>query len=324
MSSQCEHTDNQTDMSMDTNDLPDGNAFDFSRLNYEEERKKSFDTWPVHYPVDPARLAKAGFYYSGTGDEVICFSCQGHVKNWNYGDIVLKKHSDLYPDCDFIKNMSNNVPFTKSVFESNLQPCSIKKCTDAGQLSCEIDYEKMKSENERMKSFTERWPLTNVNIADLAHAGYFYTGIGDKVQCAFCKVIVGNLKVSNATPGEYLKHFPWCDHLNDKSSNFTPKAKNKTPWYHTSSEDVCGNMKPIQLRSDKTPVTKKLITKNQQQVNLEDLGVYLHKNPVHPHYASLLARLGTFSSWSPDAPVSKEELAAAGFFYLGNIMLSYF
>lgn len=289
--------------------------------NYEEERIKSFASWPVHYPVDPYRLAKAGFYFTGTEDEVICFSCHGHIKNWNYGDIVLKRHSNLFPDCDFIKNLSNNVPLVKSSSKSITQPL-ISESTDNVNTNCSnsdiVDFNKMKSESERLKTFSDKWPLSYVSSTDLAQAGFFYTGVNDKVQCTFCKGIIGNWAAGSVPFQEHLRNFPWCDYV---SQNIT-KAKQGQSWFQASSQDVCGNMKPVNS-SPNLISSKKLINGSQHHTNLQDLGIQLYPipNPVHPEQAPLAARLRSFTSWPSNAPVSKEELAAAGFFYIGNLTL---
>lgn len=287
------------------------------RLNYEEERIKSFSSWPVHFPVDPNRLAKAGFYFTGVGDEVVCFSCQGHVKNWNYGDIVLKKHADLYPNCNFIKNISNNIPLLK-LPKSKTQPFTIKNAANINNCSHlnSVDYDKMKSEVERLKTFTGKWPLTFISASSLAHAGFFYTGVDSKVQCPFCKGIISDWVVDSKPFQEHLRRFPWCDFLSENIS----QVKSEVPWFQSSSEDVCGNT-TMRNNSSSNDVVLDSKFNNDSLIhkNLEDLGVHLHKGPFHPHKASFTSRVQSFETWPSDVPVLKEDLAAAGFFYTGNI-----
>lgn len=38
-------------------------------------RLKSFDSWPRGIKQRPQELVEAGFFYSGKGDEIVCFSC---------------------------------------------------------------------------------------------------------------------------------------------------------------------------------------------------------------------------------------------------------
>ena len=81
-------------------------------MNQETNRLNTFTNWPSSAPVDPGRVAKAGFFYTGYGTEVECFSCGGKISNWNYGDQVMWRHRQIEPNCAFVSNplLSGNVP----------------------------------------------------------------------------------------------------------------------------------------------------------------------------------------------------------------------
>lgn len=81
-------------------------------MNYETNRLETFSSWPSSAPVSPARIAKAGFFYTGEGLEVQCFSCNSKISQWNYGDQVMWRHRRLSPTCAFVvdQNQSGNVP----------------------------------------------------------------------------------------------------------------------------------------------------------------------------------------------------------------------
>ncbi|KAI8497606.1 Baculoviral IAP repeat-containing protein 2 [Branchiostoma belcheri] len=85
----------------------------------EQRRLASFATWPAGAPMQPRepakagsfphsfpvsvfKMAEAGFYYSGTGDRVVCFSCGGSVEGWEFGDTAMGKHKRLHPHCNFV------------------------------------------------------------------------------------------------------------------------------------------------------------------------------------------------------------------------------
>ena len=57
---------------------------------YADERKRleSFKKWS-NWSSNPSRLAFAGFYYHGTGDNVECFSCRMKLNGWDSVDPVL-------------------------------------------------------------------------------------------------------------------------------------------------------------------------------------------------------------------------------------------
>lgn len=65
-----------------------------------EERLGSFVD--VQHPVDPQKLAEAGFYSTGTGDKVLCFRCGGGLKGWQPEEEPWEEHAKHYPGCSFL------------------------------------------------------------------------------------------------------------------------------------------------------------------------------------------------------------------------------
>ncbi|TMS17304.1 E3 ubiquitin-protein ligase XIAP [Larimichthys crocea] len=65
-----------------------------------EERLGSFAG--VQHPIDPERLARAGFYSTGTGDKALCFRCGGGLKSWQPDEDPWEEHAKYYPGCSFL------------------------------------------------------------------------------------------------------------------------------------------------------------------------------------------------------------------------------
>ncbi|XP_013394141.1 baculoviral IAP repeat-containing protein 3-like [Lingula anatina] len=87
---------------------------DHNEYKFEVGRLLSFKTWPsVSSSAHPTRLARAGFYYMGRGEEVRCYSCNVLIKDWKLGDNPFQRHSALSPHCLHILGQDeNNVPIT--------------------------------------------------------------------------------------------------------------------------------------------------------------------------------------------------------------------
>ncbi len=79
-----------------------------SKFALESERIKSYDDWPVSMSQKPCQLSDAGFYYSGKGDRVICYSCGGGLKDWEQNDDPWEQHAMWYGKCEYVKLMKNN------------------------------------------------------------------------------------------------------------------------------------------------------------------------------------------------------------------------
>nr|XP_020485299.1 E3 ubiquitin-protein ligase XIAP [Labrus bergylta] len=56
----------------------------------------------VQHPIDHERLARAGFYSTGSGDQVLCFCCGGGLKGWQPEEDPWEEHAKYYPGCSFL------------------------------------------------------------------------------------------------------------------------------------------------------------------------------------------------------------------------------
>ena len=75
------------------------------RMKYDLLRTSSFSNFPTDCPVSPLRLAKAGFYYQGNADEVVCFKCGIKHRNWQFRDDPVFVHKRISPNCSFIQGL---------------------------------------------------------------------------------------------------------------------------------------------------------------------------------------------------------------------------
>lgn len=71
----------------------------------ELERLKSFVDWPKALKQKPEHLSDAGFFYTGKGDKVTCFSCGGCLKDWEPEDDPWEQHAMNYRNCEYLIQM---------------------------------------------------------------------------------------------------------------------------------------------------------------------------------------------------------------------------
>ncbi|NXO56196.1 BIR7B protein, partial [Aramus guarauna] len=87
---------------------------EYPEMVTEEMRLTTFQNWPQHTDVHPEQLARAGFFYTGQGDVVRCFYCDGGVRNWSFGHDPWREHAKWYPGCEFLLQ-SRGTEFVSSV-----------------------------------------------------------------------------------------------------------------------------------------------------------------------------------------------------------------
>lgn len=74
----------------------------------ETARIRSFAEWPRNMKQKPEQLAEAGFFYTGVGDRVKCFSCGGGLKDWDDDDEPWEQHALWMNKCRFVKLMKGD------------------------------------------------------------------------------------------------------------------------------------------------------------------------------------------------------------------------
>ncbi|CAH0720027.1 unnamed protein product, partial [Brenthis ino] len=291
-------------------------------MNQETNRLNTFTNWPSSAPVDPVRVAKAGFFYTGSGTEVECFSCGGKISDWNYGDQVMWRHRRMDPNCAFVSNplLSGNVPLVIGR-ECNIQnpderphieePRDTDSSADYGLVE---DDEMYKSNALRLLSFVN-WDDPSVPREELVSAGFYHAGEG-RIRCAWCGGEIAPMRNlgSIGTPLEiHRMYFPRCQHAialeeerrlaefspPDSPPSYTPPIQSPSVANRPQSSGAEHNARVIEAGGE-----------------WKALGV-VGGGAKHPTKAALAARLATFAQWPADRVHAPKTLADAGFFYTG-------
>ncbi|XP_053331410.1 baculoviral IAP repeat-containing protein 1-like [Spea bombifrons] len=76
-------------------------------MESEEKRLETYTNWPAYSLIAPAVLAQAGFFFTGTRDNVQCFSCAGCLGNWLENDDPWKEHAKWFSRCEFLRSIKS-------------------------------------------------------------------------------------------------------------------------------------------------------------------------------------------------------------------------
>lgn len=68
----------------------------------EDVLRETFLLWPKAADITVEELVKTGFFYTGIGDAVTCFSCQVTLEDWQVEDNPEEEHRKASPDCLFV------------------------------------------------------------------------------------------------------------------------------------------------------------------------------------------------------------------------------
>lgn len=155
-------------------------------LRYEAHRLKTFDDvyWP-HSFINPAKLAKTGFYYIGPYDQVQCYFCKVAVWQWEIGDDEVEDHLKWAPCCPLLRRrITTNVPIQPaSDLDKFLPPYSIDVCGNGPNLDIRPD---SYPETEYPELFRQYEPNMLCKICFNKRYSVAFMPCGHVVACTQC------------------------------------------------------------------------------------------------------------------------------------------
>uniref|UniRef100_A0A3B3U0H0 Baculoviral IAP repeat containing 2 n=1 Tax=Poecilia latipinna TaxID=48699 RepID=A0A3B3U0H0_9TELE len=295
---------NQFLMGLCRNGPPPDLQYDNSSELY---RISTFARFPAS-PVTERSLARAGWFYTGMGDRVQCFRCNVTAEGWQAGDCPTEKHRQLSPSCSFIQSLPSTtnllssshsafsplriaqlpgpgpaapnpsvsqvedpVGFLNTAFSAlpPSSPLSSRGVEDMSHQRPTCHNPSMRREQDRLDSF-HSWTLSIITPTELAKAGFYYLGQGDRVACFSCGGQLNNWEPGDRAVSEHQRHYPNCRFVRgDRADNVS-----------LSAPALTSVSNPSMQQSDE--------------------------------------RLLTFVNWPSRIPVRPEQLAKAGFYYVGR------
>uniref|UniRef100_A0A8C3R9U4 BIR protein n=2 Tax=Cyanoderma ruficeps TaxID=181631 RepID=A0A8C3R9U4_9PASS len=267
-------------------------------LSCELYRISTFSTFPMNAPVSERSLARAGFYYTGVQDKVKCFSCGLTLDNWQPGDNAMEKHKQLYPSCSFVQR-------TLSVNNLGLSSRSAFSPSVANSLSPSLHSMALSPSLEQVGYFSGSFssfpqdPVTARAIEDLPF-------LSPKLHNPSMRTEDARLRTFHSWPLTFL----------------SPTDLAKAGLYYLGTADkvacfTCGgqlcNWEPKdnavsehRRHYPNCPFVENLI-RDQHSFNVSNVSMQTHE-----------ARVKTFINWPTRIPVQPEQLADAGFYYVGR------
>ncbi|NXB97235.1 BIR protein, partial [Vidua chalybeata] len=267
-------------------------------LSCELYRMSTFSAFPMNTPVSERSLARAGFYYTGVQDKVKCFSCGLTLDNWQPGDNAMEKHKQLYPRCSFVQRMLsvNNVGLSsRSAFSpsiANSLPPSLHSIALSPSLE-QVGYF-----SGSFSSFPQD-PVTTRAVEDLPFLSPKLHNHSMRTEDARLRTFQ-SWPLTFLSPTDLAKAGLYYLGTADKVACFTCGGQlcNWEPKDNAVSEH--------RRHYPNCPFVENLI-RDQQSFNVSNVSMQTHE-----------ARVKTFVNWPTRIPVQPEQLADAGFYYVGR------
>ena len=301
-----------------------------------ETRLSTFYMGPLHWVrTQPSAnyLASIGFYFTGFEERVVCFCCDSLISSWNDKTDPLIQHYLRDPTCKFLKER----------FEETIT-----------QLLSKHKTLKYASSSARLHSFAS-WPYSgHVTSYQLASVGFFYAGSGLKVECFSCGLICDDLKRGDVPLLIHRRRSPLCPFLisllSKESSpplqtTFSSSSSTSSPHYdpspqydpppssssssparhdaHSSSQAYHHHHHPSTLYQAQTRQQYHQVpqyTPQHTAQSLSSLEQQQHASrsslPTYADWEDENIRLQSFKMLPDTFPVSREDCAKAGLYFL--------
>ncbi|KAF0728263.1 baculoviral IAP repeat-containing protein 3-like, partial [Aphis craccivora] len=199
-------------------------------------RMNTFRDWPVSF-LEPRDMAKAGFFYTGDGDKVVCYKCFKEFDRWEKKDTPMGEHMYHKPTCPFVisyKKHFNNPSGPYGLTSLEVKTIEDKLHTEGIMLFINpLYYETMVAFTARRNSFIKCVITLQLDMNTVSKAGFFYSGNGYtySLTCFYCGVTIGecsgdfdpwvvHAKMSKTCNYLFLKKGKsFCDRVNAVESN---------------------------------------------------------------------------------------------------------
>ena len=210
--------------------------------------------WPHHGQLSKQRMAAAGLYYNGPGDKVTCPYCKVFIECWDPHDDPMTEHRNLsHTGCPFLNQhgagenasvdesmdtagpshsgqMHNAVragprvdPLDPSLDAAPPESIPRYTQTEAGETRPQPTQpvaQELQEPRRRLQSYS-RWPKNHHKTPDeLFPAGFYYTGVADKVRCYSCGVELNRWEPNDIPWVEHARFSPTCEFLRAKKTEF--------------------------------------------------------------------------------------------------------
>lgn len=161
-----------------------------------DSRVETFQKWPRAIKQRPDELAEAGFFYTGSGDQTLCFYCGGGLKDWLETDDPWEQHALWFSKCAFM-NLKKGPEYIAKVKNQN-QPQAYfagNTSTETKEAVAPADTLSEKCEKISLHGGQSTVEQTLCKICFKNELGVVFLPCGHIVACVDCAAALKNCAV---------------------------------------------------------------------------------------------------------------------------------
>ncbi|CAC5403112.1 unnamed protein product [Mytilus coruscus] len=309
-------------------------------MQFEWCRLSSFASYP-NTNISVIKLAKAGYYYTGNGDEVICYFCGSKHQHWKSTDDPKEIHKEKASECPFVIKHLSAISKQDHVWTISTNGGAESSASACGNAA---DAENLSVVSEKHCESVDEQP---VHVARANHENTFTVGRNNEnaatVDRHYEHIVTVDRNNEHIVPVDRNhEHIVTVDRNITSTRNSEPTenlVNNVFDRQRESSEAVLSQITTNQTqtmysRNDTTGLIRIQDANVAQQRTLTpavinsarssasnsapmNIGICLEK-PKYPKYAIKTTRFSSFTNWPSYLSQTPEDLVNAGFFYTGT------
>ncbi|OWF56460.1 Baculoviral IAP repeat-containing protein 7-A [Mizuhopecten yessoensis] len=294
-------------------------------MESELSRLASFFSFPFNSPVSPTDLAKAGFYYEGNRDEVICCKCSFKYRCWQKGDVPFLVHSTKSPNCPLVRSDNRDTSATGKVHDSlSTLFESVSISSNSGAAGGHEDSQNNVPRNLQQATFEATLPaspdIAPNRAPDIPLPASPDITPNRAPDIPLPIVSTDQPNVEGGSPTAVTNNSMRNRSVPDERSAISRVRNEQSQQAGTITSTTPQNIKES-LDEDRSMsiTTSHDIPGNEREDKLmmEPLGV-TETQPKYQQFAILATRLTTYKSWPSNLNQRPEQLAKCGLFYEGS------
>ncbi|XP_063404942.1 baculoviral IAP repeat-containing protein 7-A-like [Mytilus trossulus] len=171
--------------------------------------------------------------------------------------------------------------------------------------------EPLRNSETRRRTTFDTWPRdASIGCNDLIKDGFYYLGVSDKVQCAYCGGVLSGWESGDSVHDQHKRHFGNCEKVRDDivSSDDENDLETDGIGYFDESD-----------KQDYAPQDSHVHQPHDFGCLNEQKDLVEKSTPVptvyNPKFSLYNKRLESYVNWPSDHHLKPDELATAGLYY---------
>ncbi|XP_046986426.1 baculoviral IAP repeat-containing protein 7-like [Schistocerca americana] len=150
-----------------------------------DSRLKTYENWPISMKQKPETLSEAGFFYTGKGDQTVCFHCGKGLRYWEEHDDPWIQHAVWFPRCGYLV-MAKGKSFVDHIQQNKAKLTTAEGQANLGRQMSDISANRKQVEENAIIGSSKESRIHFCKICAERERGLVFLPCGHVIACVEC------------------------------------------------------------------------------------------------------------------------------------------